>query len=192
LIAALGAGALVCAHGAYAASDDVVSTLCVACHGEAGNSVVPTYPKLAGLQADYIAKQLKDFLAGKRKSDVMSPALESVKKGDVWPIAAYYAAQKPAAGKADDATLAAAGRKLYEQGNDASGVPGCVGCHHANGEGDAANPRIAGQHQAYTIQQMGDFRSGARSNDKGRVMRVIAVRMTDDEIKAVAEYLAAP
>jgi cytochrome c553 len=170
----------------------MASTLCAACHGEGGNSVVPTFPKLAGLQADYLAKQLTDFLAGRRTSDVMMPAIPTVKPGDASALAAFYASQKPVPGTVVDPALAAAGKKLYDTGNDATGVAPCSGCHLPTGEGDERNPRLAGQHQAYAIQQMMDFKTGARKNDKGRVMRVIAGRMTEAEIKAVVEYLAAP
>jgi cytochrome c553 len=185
---AIGASALFLAAVAHAA-DEAVAT-CVACHGEGGNSAVPDFPKLAGQQANYIAKQLTDYHAGKRKNDIMAGALAAVKPADFKAIAAYFAAQKPAPGSAQDAALAAAGKKLYESGNDATGVAGCTGCHLAKGEGNESNPRVAGQHQAYALQQMKDFKTGARNNDKGRVMRVVAERMSEAEIKAVVEYMA--
>ena len=87
--------------------------------------------------------------------------------------------------------MVAAGKKIYDDGNDANGVPACGGCHMEKGEGNERYPRVAGQHQAYAIQQMMDFKAGTRNNDKGRVMRVVAERMTESEMKAVAEYLAA-
>ena len=105
-------------------------------------------------------------------------------------LAAYYAAQKAISGTVEDAALVAVGKKIYEEGNDANGVPACGGCHMEKGEGNERYPRLAGQHQAYAIQQMMNFRAGIRNNDKGRVMRVVAERMTESEIKAVAEYLA--
>ena len=82
------------------------------------------------------------------------------------------------------------GKALYEEGNRATGVPACVGCHQANGAGHEKYPRLAGQRQAYTVQQLTEFKSGARSNDRAHVMRAVAARLTDNEIKAVAEYLA--
>jgi cytochrome c553 len=188
----LGAGAFLgAAPAAAAAAADIAASLCAACHGEGGNSVVPTFPKLAGQQTDYLAKQLTEFLSGKRKSEVMAPAIASLKSGDVPGLAAYYAAQKPVPGKVEDPALAAAGKKLYDDGNEANGVPACGGCHLEKGEGNERFPRVAGQHQAYAVQQMMDFKTGARNNDKGRVMRVVAERMTEAEMKAVAEYLAA-
>lgn len=176
-----------------AGADDVkqvAATVCSPCHAEDGNSVIPNFPKLAGQPAPYLAKQLNDFLAGKRKSDAMAPVLANVKAGDVAALAAHFSAQKAAPGKVEDAALAAAGEKLYKKGNEATGVPGCTGCHLANGMGDAENARVAGQHQAYAIAELTSFKSGARANDKRRVMRVLAERMTEAEIKAVAEYMA--
>lgn len=188
---AFGAAALLGTAPVRAAAEDIVAAHCVACHGENGNSVVPTFPKLAGQQADYLAKQLNEFLAGKRKNDAMASAIAAIKSGDVASLAAYYAKQKAVPGKVEEAALVAAGKKLYDDGNEASGVPACGGCHMEKGEGNERYPRVSGQHQAYTIQQMQDFKTGARNNDKGRVMRVVAERMTENEMKAVAEYLAA-
>jgi cytochrome c553 len=175
---------------ANADTRQIVSTVCLACHGEDGNSVVPMFPKLAGLQVEYIAKQLKDYIAGKRKNEVMAPAINDLKSSDVGGLAAHFSAQKPTPGKVEDAKLAESGKKVFDDGNTVSGVPACVGCHQADGAGNERFPRLAGQHQTYTIQQMIDFKSGTRSNDRARVMRAVAERMTEQEMKAVAEYLA--
>jgi len=168
----------------------IASTVCAPCHAPDGNSVIPNFPKIAGQQASYLAKQLNDFLAGKRKSDAMVPTLASVKPGQFQEIASWFAAQKQARGKVEDPVLAAAGKKLFTDGNDATGVPACAGCHGEDGLGNDRNPRIAGQHQTYALKEMADFKSGARANDKGRVMRVVAERLTEAEMKAVAEYMA--
>jgi cytochrome c553 len=190
--AAASAALWVIASGPATADDakQVVATVCSACHGEDGNSVAPAFPRLAGQTAPYLAKQLNDLLTGKRKSEAMAAVLEKVKAGDVATFAAHYSAQKPARGSATDAALAAAGEKLYKQGNEASGVPACAGCHLPNGLGDAENPRLAGQHRDYTIAELTGFKSGARANDRRRAMRGVAERMTEAEIKAVAEYMA--
>lgn len=168
----------------------VAATVCAACHAEDGNSLVPTFPKLAGQPAPYLAKQLQDFLGGKRRSDTMAPVLASVKAGDVAALAAHFSAQKPAPGRVQDAALAAAGEQLYRKGNEATGVPACAACHLASGSGDEKNPRVAGQHQAYVIAELTKFKTGARANDRRRAMRVLAERMTEAEIRAVAEYMA--
>ena len=72
----------------------------------------------------------------------------------------------------------------------ASGVPACVGCHLPNGVGAPRYPRLAGQRQAYLVQQLTNFKTGARTNDRAHVMRYVAARLSDEEMKAVAEYLA--
>ena len=86
--------------------------------------------------------------------------------------------------------LAARGKVLYEEGNRVTGVPGCIGCHLPDGVGSQRYPRLAGQRQAYIVQQLTAFKSGTRSNDRARVMRLVAGRLTDEEIRAVAEYVA--
>lgn len=169
---------------------ELATTVCIACHGADGNSPAPTFPKLAGLQSEYIAKQLNEYLAGKRKNDMMAPALESIKAGDVEPLAEYFAAQKPAPGKVEDPKLAEAGRMIFADGNASSGVPACIGCHQENGVGNPRYPRIAGQHREYIVEQLSQFKNGARTNDRGRVMRSLAARLTEEEMKAVAEYVA--
>lgn len=175
---------------ANADTKQIVPAVCLACHGEDGNSVVPMFPKLAGLQVEYLTKQLKDYITGKRKNEVMAPAINDLKSADVPGIAAHFSAQKPAPGKVEDAKLAESGKKVFDGGNKVSGVPACVGCHQPDGAGNERFPRLAGQHQTYTIQQMTDFKSGTRNNDRARVMRAMAERMTEQEMKAVAEYLA--
>jgi cytochrome c553 len=169
---------------------ELAATVCAACHGADGNSVAPNFPKLAGQQASYLAKQLNEFLSGKRKNDIMTAILPSISKDDVPALADYFAGLKQTPGSVADAKLADAGRKLYEDGNTATGVPACMGCHQPKGEGNERFPRLAGQHQIYTLQQMADFKSGVRVNDKGKVMRAVAERMSEDEMKAVSEYIA--
>ena len=187
LVAALAATAL----GAQAQeAAKIAETVCAPCHAPDGNSVIPNFPKIAGQQPSYIAKQLADIAAGKRKSDAMGPTLASVKPSDFAALAAWFGAQKQAPGKVEDAAAAKVGERLFKDGNEATGVPACAGCHMVNGEGNDRNPRISGQHQAYAVKEILDFKSGARANDKGRVMRVVAERLTEAEIKAVAEYMA--
>jgi cytochrome c553 len=181
---------LLAAPAAFADAKEIAETVCIACHGEGGNSVVPTFPKLAGQHPVYMEKQLLEFLDGKRKNEAMEPFLGNFTKSDVPALAAYYAAQQQTPGEVSNPELLAAGKALYEDGNVDSGVPGCMGCHQANGQGNARYPRLAGQHQAYTLQQMSDFKSGVRTNDRGKLMRAVAERMTEQEMQAVSEYIA--
>lgn len=168
----------------------IATTVCAACHAEDGNSLVPMFPKLAGQQVKYIEKQLKEFISGKRKNDAMAPVVATLKPDDAPALASYYASQKSTPGTVQDASLLAAGKKLYADGNEDSGVPACAGCHQDKGEGDNRFPRLAGQHQDYLVNQMKNFASGERSNDQGRSMRAVAKRMTEQEMKSVAEYIA--
>ena len=180
----LGPSPLVWAQGA----GSVTVTACLPCHG--GSAAAPTFPKLDGQHAAYLDKQLREYKSGKRKSAIMAPVLGALKKQQISVMAAHFASQTPARGAVQNPQLAAQGKVLYEEGNRATGVPGCVGCHLPNGVGYQRYPRLAGQPRAYIVQQLADFKSGARSNDRARVMRAVAGRLTDEEIKAVAEYVA--
>ncbi len=169
------------------------TTVCVACHGEEGNSVVPMFPKLAGMTGEYLAKQLTEFMSGKRKNDMMSPIAANLKPADVAPLAAYYgnAKPKPAPVPATpDAKLVEEGKQLFMNGNETTGVPACGGCHGQDAAGVALVPRLAGQYGDYVIAQLKNFNAGTRTNDPNRFMRVVAQRMTEQEMKAVAEYLS--
>ena len=174
----------------WAAPDDVpsvIETVCQACHMPDGNSVVPAFPKLAGQQQHYLEKQLNDWRAGKRTIEAMAAFLPQVYSADVRSIAGYYAAQARTPGTVQDPALAKLGEGLYLDGNEDSGVPSCEACHQWEGEGNERYPRLAGQHQAYTIKSLQDMRADVR---EGGIMNRIAGRMTDAEIEAVAEYIA--
>jgi cytochrome c553 len=163
-------------------------TACVSCHG--GAQTAPTFPRLDGQHSAYLEKQLREYKSGKRQTDpVMAPVIAALKMGQISGMAAHFASQTPAPGAVENQELASRGKTLYEEGNRASGVPACVGCHLPNGTGAERYPRLAGQRQAYTVQQLTDFKSGKRSNDRAHVMRAIAGRLTDEEMKAVAEYV---
>ncbi|MDD5247675.1 MAG: c-type cytochrome [Rhodocyclaceae bacterium] len=179
------------AAGPAAAEDakTIAGTVCVACHGDNGNSVIPMFPKIAGLSEQYIVKQLRDFMSGRRKSDVMGPIVSQLKPEDVAPLAAYYSSQKPTAGEADDKKAVSLGKLIFFDGNEDTGVPACVGCHQPQGAGHSVYPRIGGQHVPYVMQQLKNFATGDRANDPSRYMRVTAKRMSEEEIQSVAEYL---
>lgn len=165
---------------------------CVACHGPKGNSTNPTWPKLAGQGAGYIAKQLADFKEGKKRKDAMMGAqVASLSAQDMADIGAYFAKQKATQGAADE-KLVQAGEKLYRGGNKRKGIAACMACHGPNGAGNPAAkfPKLSGQHAAYTEKAMKDFRSGARTNDMNKMMQNIAEVMTDKEIAAVASYIS--
>lgn len=189
--------ALVLWHGAAAeatASDKEALKqalqMCEACHGPNGNSVIPQNPRLAGQDEDYLERQLEDFKSGARPSAVMGPITAALDRKTIDKLAHHFSEQKPAKGAAGDAKLAAQGKAIYDEGIVGSAVPACSGCHNDDGSGTEKYPRLAGQHPAYVADQMQRFRSGERANDAKSVMRVVAKRMNDGEIKAVAEYVA--
>lgn len=168
----------------------IAATVCVTCHGADGNSTNPAFPKLAGHHPDYIVRQLKEFIAGRRKSDIMVPVVTAIDPGDFDALGAYFGAQKPTPGVVHDEKAAAAGKKLYFDGDEERGIPACSGCHKDDAAGNKRFPRLAGQHREYLITEMINFRTGIRNPETGRVMLEVAKRLTDDEIKAVAEFLA--
>ncbi len=189
-VAAALAGGLAQASGDPKAGEAKAGTVCVACHGPQGNSIVPNWPKLAGQHPEYIYKQLMDFKAGNRANDQMTPMAAPLTEDEMRNLAAYYAAQTQTGGAADPA-VAALGEKLFRSGNPATGLPACSGCHGPAGMGVGAAkfPRISGQHADYTKLSLTGFRDGARANDPNSMMRGVAARMTDQEIAAVAQYL---
>lgn len=182
------------ASSAFAAGDAAAgqakAAACAACHGPDGNSFNPEWPKLAGQHPDYIVKQLKDFKAGVRQNPLMSPMAAPLSDQDILDLAAFFSSQKTQLGEADP-NLVAAGEKLYRGGNVASGVSACAACHSPTGTGNPAAmfPRVSGQYAAYVAKQLQDFKTGARTNDAGQMMRNIAAKMTNEEIQAVASYM---
>lgn len=179
------------ALGDPAKAQEIVTKVCAACHGSDGNSTTPIYPVLAGQSPEYLYKQLVDFKSGARRNATMAPNVANLSDQDMRNLAAYYAMQSPKPRPAKDAELAAEGQRLYRGGNAGSGVPACMACHGPTGAGIPTQfPRLAGQHAKYTVIQLRNFRSGDRRNDGGKMMQVIARKMTDREKLAVAEYIS--
>jgi cytochrome c553 len=174
----------------------IASQACAACHGADGNSPAPANPKLAGQVAEYLEKQLHSFKAvqGKkpeRDNAVMAGMVANLSPEDMRNVAAYFASQKPKGGVSRSRELVFVGQKLYRAGNAASGLPACAGCHGPNGAGVPAQyPRLAGQYAEYTAAQLKAFHDGQRANDTNRMMRSIAAKMSDSDIRAVSDYIA--
>ena len=174
----------------------IVTQVCAACHAPDGNSVAPANPKLAAQFPEYLYKQLRNFKAqdgkkAERENPIMAGMVANLSEADMRDVAAYFSEQKLRPDVARDKDLAAAGQKLYRGGNSATGVVACAGCHGPSGAGIPIEyPHIAGQYADYLESQLKAFRSGARANDPNGMMRGVAARMTDDEIKAVAQYVA--
>jgi cytochrome c553 len=179
------------------AKGQVIATqVCVACHAADGNSIAPANPKIAGQFAEYLHKQLVNFKPegsqkAERENPVMAGIVATLSPDDMKNLAAYFASQKLKPAAAKDKNLAAAGQKLWRGGNVATGVPACAGCHGPDGSGiPALYPRIAGQYSEYIEAQLKSFQGGLRANDQNGMMRGVAARMTEKEMKAVADYAA--
>ena len=217
--ALLSLGLVAVAQGAMAAGDATAgaakAAVCGACHGADGNSMVGTFPKLAGLGEKYLVKQLQDIQAWDLEQDAakkettgrkvpeMVGLLANLNDQDLADIAAHFAAQtmqlsgsKPLevqvnSGLKVDAL--ALGQRTYRAGNIATGVPACTGCHTPDGKGNVAAgfPRLSGQHPEYIEKQLRAFRAGDRTNDGDQMtMRSVAAQLSDAEIVALANYIA--
>jgi cytochrome c553 len=179
-----------------AKAQNTANQVCAACHAADGNSTAPANPKIAGQIPEYLHKQLVDFKpqGGKkpaRENAIMMGMVANLSEADMKGLAAYYAGQKLKPAAAADKNLAALGQKLWRGGNSASGVPACAGCHGPAGAGMPAQyPRLAGQYAEYIAAQLKAFKEGGRANDPNGMMRGVTARMTEREIRAVAEYAA--
>jgi cytochrome c553 len=194
ILLTLSFSALVLSAPLYAAGDAAAgkakSATCVACHGMDGNSAAPNFPKIAGQHEGYLYKQLMDFKTGKRVDPTMAGMVAALSKKDMRDLAAYYAGQTGSKGTTAEDQLAL-GQVIYRSGNATTGVSACAACHSPTGAGNpqANFPQLSGQHATYTESQLQQFAKGTRANDAGSMMRVIARKMSDAEMKAVSEYI---
>lgn len=167
------------------------SAVCAACHGVDGNSANAAWPSLAGQHASYIYKQLKDFKEGRRVNASMTAMVALLNDTDMKNVAAYYEGQQPKS-VAFDGELISAGESIYRGGITETSVAACMGCHSPGGTGNgpAGWPSLKGQHPEYIVTQLKAFKEGIRTNDVGKMMRNVSVRMSDQEMKSVAAYIA--
>lgn len=179
---------------AHAAGDATAgkgkTAVCAACHGADGNSPAAMFPKLAGQNETYLVKQMNDIKSGKRPVVEMTGLLDALSDQDIADIAAYFAKQNGTVGHAAK-DLVEQGQKIYRAGIADKGVAACTACHTPTGAGmaQAGFPAIGGQHAAYTEKQLKTFRTGDRNNDPQGMMRDIAAKLSDAEIKAVSSYI---
>jgi len=191
---------------------------CAACHGAFGNltkgietdeqgnvkiidNVIEApeeapQPKLAGQHADYLYKQMREFRMDDDKPPVrenasMNGMIAVVPEEDLRAVAEYFASQKLQPAAAKSAESVALGQKLWRGGDASRNIPACAGCHGAAGKGIPSQyPALAGQFPEYIAVQLRAFRDNVRTNDPANMMRDIALRMTEPQIKAVADYAA--
>ncbi len=193
---------------------------CAGCHGEDGNSMVSSFPKLAGQHQSYLIKQLQAFKDGSRNAPMMAPLAMGLTPEAIENIAAYYAEQRISANampvlESDDDEdeddmdetvrkaaaekkqseldeLLASGGDLYRNGDLERKVSACIACHGPYGEGNkpAAFPALHSQHADYLIKSLTDYKNGDRQNNPENMMHMIATKMTAKQIKAVSYYLS--
>lgn len=169
------------------------TAVCAACHGADGNSMVPMWPKIAGQHAGYLERQLGLIKSGDRAVPEMTGFVIGLTGQDMADIAAYFSSQATSAGSADKALLAT-GERIYRAGNSDTDIPACMSCHGPIGEGNPLSgyPSLAGQHSVYTEKMLKGFRSGqmwGEDDSNSKIMTQVTLRLTDDEIKAVASYM---
>ena len=171
----------------------VVEAVCSACHAVDGDSTISANPRLAGQHAAYLYRQLVDFAKpaedkSARVSSVMAGFASQLSDADRRNVSAYFAAQTPKAATARNKETLSLGQRIYRAGIAEKSVPACAGCHSPNGAGIPIQyPRLGGQHADYTEAQLKAFRDGTRRNNAP--MMQIAARLSDSEIKAVADYI---
>ena len=180
-----------------AKAKQIAETVCAGCHSADGNSQLSANPKLAGQHPEYLYKQLSNFSsvdgkAPERVNAVMNGMVAMLSTDeDKKAMAAYFASQqlKPESAKNNDTIVL--GQQLWRAGDASKGLPACAGCHGPAGAGlPVQDPRLSGQFAEYIEAQLKLFRSGERANDPAKMMRMIAIKMTDPEIKAVSDYAA--
>lgn len=180
---------------AHAAGGDATAgsqkvAVCAACHGADGNSPMGAFPSLAGQGSRYLLKQMQDQLRGDRVIPEMTGMLDNLSERDLRDIAAYFSSQPVAIGQtaADQLEL---GRSIYQAGIAEKGVAACAACHMPNAQGNnpARFPALSGQHPEYTVLQLQKFASEMRENDPSRMMRDVAVKLSEAEMSAVAQYI---
>ncbi len=182
-----------------AAAGQQKALVCSACHGMDGNSMSnPEWPTIAGQHEKYITKQLRNYRSGAKNEDgvvrnnaLMAGQAIGLSDQDIADLSAYFTAQAMQRTKGASPEMVALGETLYRSGDLTRGIAACSGCHGPNGTGNAEAmfPNLAGQHAEYTALQLTNFRAGHRANDPGKMMRAIAVKMTDEQIQAVATYI---
>ncbi len=170
---------------------ELVTRVCSTCHGPRGISISPMFPNLAAQQPVYLETQLKAF-RDRSRADPHAQAFmwgmaAQLTDAAITEIAAYYAAQPPAPGKAAGRDETAAGKKIFEEGIPAQQVPPCQSCHGDKAAGNGPFPRLAGQHRPYLERQLAAFISNARANE---IMHANAKDLTALQISQIAAFLS--
>lgn len=166
---------------------------CMACHGvDGGGMAASGYPRLAGLDAAYLQRQLDDFANGTRANPVMQPNASALSEDERAAMAKFYGALPVPTLAATATPTATSGERLATRGDWRRDLPACVQCHAPGGVGVGANfPPLAGQGAVYIAAQLRAWRAGTRHNDPLALMQHVAKQLTPQEIDAVAGWFAA-
>jgi len=173
------------AHAADPAAGKEKADVCTACHGEGGISQTVNIPSLAGQPDQFIQWQLVFFRGGSRKNEQMQPIAAQISNEDIRILGAYFAALPPPKAAAPDDNP-----DLSKKGAQAAAGRRCASCHTDSYAGTKAVARIAGQREEYLVKALHDYKSGARSGGAGAAMSDVAYPLSDEEIAALAHYLA--
>ena len=179
-----------------AKAKQTAESVCVACHSADGNSLLPENPKLAGQHEDYLYKQMREFkgwdgAAPVRENAIMGAMVAGLEDEDMKGLAKYFASFELQPESSKNLETMELGQQIWRGGIASKGVPACAACHGPAGAGMPAQyPRLSGQFADYSAAQLKAFRDGGRDNDPNRMMRMIALKMTDAEMNAVADYAA--
>ncbi len=167
--------------------------VCSMCHGVDGNSVNPTFPKLAGQQKEYLVDELKEFRAQNRSDPAGTQYMWGISRhltdNQINELADYFAAQKRTPDANDHPSLAELGQQIFDKGSEVKQVPACASCHGADGHGHGIFPYIAGQHADYIVKQLNIFKETEKRPD-GAMMKGETHDLTPEEMKAVAAYVS--
>jgi cytochrome c553 len=158
--------------------------LCAGCHGDNGISQTENIPSLAGQQDQFIQWQLVFFRSGARKNEQMQPIVEQITNEDIRNLGAYFASLTPPKPASDD------NPDLSKKGAQAAVGRRCASCHTDSFAGTKAVARLTGQREEYLVKALRDYKSGARSGGAGAAMSDVAYPLSDEEITALAHYLA--
>jgi cytochrome c553 len=173
------------AHAADIAAGKEKAEVCAGCHGDNGISQTENIPSLAGQLDQFIQWQLVFFRAGTRKNEQMQPIVEALNNDDIRNLGAYFAQlAPPKASKPDD------NPDLSKKGAQAAAGRRCASCHTDSFAGTKAVARIAGQREEYLVKALRDYKSGVRAGGAMAAMADVAYPLSEEEIEALAHYLA--
>ncbi len=168
------------------------ATLCATCHNIDGNSIIPMWPKIAGQHAPYINIQLKAFKKNERQNQIMFNIVKDLTESDFTDLSNYFSSQKTTSGVLKNKEKFEKGKILYNNGHKENEIPACSACHGYDARGNefAGFPKLRSQHAEYIIQQLNNYKTKQRCNDFNGIMQDITIKLNEEQITNIAEYLS--